>query len=165
MTEARTPPPQLHDEAARQIVMHRVYCRDASLEVPLAPQIFNREWKPKVDVQVGTQIDSLGNDAYQVTLALTVTAKIEEDVAYLVEVKQAGIFVVTGFAQEAELRAVLGAYCPNAVFPFAREAVADLIQRSGFPQLLLQPINFDALYAQHLVQNRNDETQSPIILN
>lgn len=149
----------------RQVMMHRIYCRDASLEIPHAPQVFNQAWTPQVDVQVGTQIDSLGNDLYNVTLTLTVTAKSGEDVAYLVEVKQAGIFAVFGFANDAETQAVLGVYCPNAIFPFAREVVADLIQRASFPQLLLQPINFEVLYAQHLAQNDAGAPQSRIVLN
>lgn len=134
----------------RQVTLQRIYCRDASLEVPQAPQVFNRQWSPKVDVTANTNIDGLGNDFYQITLSVTVTAKLEEDTAYLVEVHQAGIFQLVGFTDPAETQAVLGAYCPNVVFPFARESVSDLIQRAGFPQLLLQPINFEALYTQHL---------------
>ncbi|HEU0198609.1 MAG TPA: protein-export chaperone SecB [Nevskiaceae bacterium] len=156
-----------------QVLMQRIYCRDASLEVPFAPQIFNqKEWAPKVDVQVGTEVTSLGNDFHQVSLNLTVTAKTGDDdkVAYLVEIKQAGLFLLTGFSDPQQLQAVLGAFCPNTIFPFARETVSDLVQRAGFPQLLLQPINFEALYAQHLSeiqgqQAANGAAPTPATLN
>ncbi|TAM11842.1 MAG: protein-export chaperone SecB [Nevskiaceae bacterium] len=144
-----------HDNAPEpQVVLHRIYCRDASLEVPHAPQIFNQQkWDPNIDLQVGTEASAIGNDFQQVTLILTVTAKVEnEQVAYLAEVKQAGLFVVSGFPDEAQMNAVLGTYCPTVIFPFARETVADLVQRAGFPQLLLAPINFQAAYAQHVAQ-------------
>lgn len=139
-------------ENARQVLLQKIYVKDASLEVPLAPQVFTRQWQPQVDVQVNTQVTGLGDNAYSVVLSATVTAKLGSDVGFLVEVHQAGIFTVAGFPDQGELGAVLGGYCPGLLFPFAREAVADLVQRAGFPQLLLQPINFEALYLEH--QNR-----------
>lgn len=151
-------------ESEPQVLMQRIYCRDASLEVPFAPEIFNlKEWSPKVDVQVSTEVSTLGNQFHQVTLALTVTAKIGDDakVAYLVEVKQAGLFMLTGFSKDpTQMQAVLGAYCPNALFPFARETVSTLVERAGFPQLLLQPINFGALYTQQLAQGTPAQEKS-----
>ena len=138
---------------ARQILLQRIYLKDASLEVPLAPQVFARQWNPNLDVQVGSGASALGNDLYQVLLTVTATAKLGEDVGFLAEVHQAGIFQVTGFT-EGEMPALLSAYCPNLVFPFAREAVAELVQRAGFPPLLLQPINFDALFAEHVARAR-----------
>ncbi|TXH04742.1 MAG: protein-export chaperone SecB [Nevskiaceae bacterium] len=137
-----------NNPADRQVLLQKIYLKDASLEVPLAPQVFTRQWQPQLDVQVNTQVAPLGNDAYNMVLSVTVTAKLGEDVGFLVEVHQAGVFTIAGFA-EAELGTVLGGYCPGLLFPFAREAVADLVQRGGFPQLLLQPINFDALYLEH----------------
>ena len=134
---------------ARQVLLQKIYLKDASLEVPLAPQVFTRQWQPELDVQVNTQVAALGDNAYNMILSVTVTAKLDADVGFLVEVHQAGIFTITGFAEQSELGAVLGGYCPTLLFPFAREAVADLVQRGGFPQLLLQPINFDALYLEH----------------
>ena len=133
----------------RQVLLQKIYLKDASVEVPQAPQIFTRQWQPQIDVQVNTAINALAADNWQVLLSLTVTAKLGDDAAFLVEVHQAGIFAVTGFASPQEQQAVLAGYCAGVVFPFAREAVADLVQRAGFPQLLLQPINFDALYAEH----------------
>ena len=148
---------QANQAAGRQVVLQKMYVKDASLEVPLAPQIFTRQWQPETDVQVNTQYTNLGENNHQVLLSVTVTAKAGADVGFLVEVHQAGIFTITGF-DETELGAVLGGYAPGLLFPFAREAVADLVQRAGFPQLLLQPINFDALYLEH--QQRNQAAQA-----
>lgn len=145
--------------AGRQVLLQKIYVKDASLEVPMAPQVFARQWQPQLDVQVNTELKTVDADTFQVVLAVTVTAKLGADVAFLVETHQAGIFTVRGFASEDERRAVLGGYCPGLIFPFARETVADLVQRAGFPQLLLQPINFEALYLEHL--NRQREAQAP----
>jgi len=144
--------------AGRQVVLQKIYVKDASLEVPLAPQVFSRKWQPQLDVQVNTELKPLDGDVFQVLLMVTVTAKLDDDIAFLVEAKQAGIFVVRGFPSEDERRAVLGGYCPGLIFPFARETVADLVQRAGFPQLLLQPINFEALYLEHLNRQREQST-------
>jgi preprotein translocase subunit SecB len=138
----------------RQVLLQRIYLKDASVEVPLAPQIFTRQWTPQMDVQVGTTTTPLGNDLHQVMLTVTVTAKQGEETGFLVEVHQAGIFQVTGFVNEIEIQAILAGYCPGVIFPFAREAVADLVQRGGFPPVLLQPINFEAVYAEHLARSR-----------
>jgi preprotein translocase subunit SecB len=142
----------------RQVLLQRIYLKDASVEVPLAPQVFTRPMNPQLDVQVGTATTELGEGVHQVMLTVTVTAKLGEETGFLVEVHQAGIFQVIGFGGEGELQAVLAAYCPGVIFPFAREAVADLIQRTGFPPVLLQPINFDALYAEHLARARQQGT-------
>jgi preprotein translocase subunit SecB len=139
---------------ARQVLLQKFYLRDASVEAPLAPQIFSRPWQPQVDVNVGTNVQSLGDDQFHLVLTVTVTAKLGADVAFLVEVQQAGVFVVRGFPSEPERAAVLAGYCPSLLFPFAREAVSDFVQKAGFPQLLLQPINFEALFIEHLNRAR-----------
>jgi len=156
MSDIETPeaPAAGTDSQQRQVLLQKIYVKDASLEVPLAPQIFTRQWQPQMDVQVNTEAKPLEGDALQVMLSVTVTAKIGEDVAFLVEVHQAGIFSVRGFVQNEERAAVAAAYCPNLLFPFVRETIADMVQRAGFPQLLLQPINFDALYLEHLQRAR-----------
>lgn len=142
----------------RQVLLQKIYLKDASVEVPQAPQVFTRPWQPQMDVQVNTNIAAIGDDSWQVTLGLTVTAKLGNDVGFLVEVQQAGIFSVTGFSDGAERQALLAGYCPGLIFPFAREAIADLVQRAGFPQLLLQPINFEALYAEHQARAKAEGT-------
>jgi len=137
---------------ARQVVLQKIYVKDASLEIPLAPQVFTKAWQPQIDVQVTTSLLSLNADQHQVMLQLTVTAKLEQEVAFLVEVHQAGIFLLKGIA-EAERHRVLGADCPGILFPFVRETVSDLVSRGGFPQLLLQPVDFAALYQEHASRN------------
>ena len=139
--------------APRQVVLQKVYIKDASLENPLAPQVFTRSWQPQLDVQVASSLQSLNADQHQVLLTVTVTARLEQDVAFLAEVHQAGIFLVQGVADDAERRRVLGTECLSILFPFAREAVAELVQRGGFPQLLLQPIDFTTLYEEHVRRN------------
>jgi preprotein translocase subunit SecB len=134
----------------RQIVLQKIYVKDASLEIPLAPQVFTRAWTPQLDVQVGTSLQPLTSDQHQVLLHVTVTAKLGEEVAFLAEVQQCGIFLLRGMGDNAERQRVLGSECPTILFPFAREAVAELVARGGFPQLLLQPIDFAALYQEHL---------------
>ena len=151
-TPATTPPAST---GSRQVLLQKFYLRDASVEAPLAPQIFSRPWQPQVDVNVATNVQSLGDDQFHLVLTITVTAKLGSDVAFLVEVQQAGVFVVRDFPEEAERAAVLAGYCPSLLFPFAREAVADFVQKAGFPQLLLQPINFEALFIEHLNRARN----------
>jgi preprotein translocase subunit SecB len=136
-------------EAVKQLILQKIFLKDASLEVPLAPQVFTRAWQPQIDVQVGTSLQALSADQHQVLLSVTVTAKLAQEVAFLAEVHQAGIFQLKGFDDQDERQKVLATDGPDALFPFAREALADLIQRGGFPQILLQPVNFEALYQEH----------------
>jgi preprotein translocase subunit SecB len=133
----------------KQLIVQKVYVKDASLEVPLAPQVFTRQWQPQLDVQVTSGMQTLNPEQHHVVLSVTVTAKLEQDVAFLAEVQQAGVFLVKGFADETERKRVLGTECLAILFPFARETVAELVQRGGFPQLLLQPVDFGALYDEH----------------
>jgi preprotein translocase subunit SecB len=137
---------------AQQFAVQKIYLKDVSFESPNAPQVFSdAEWKPEINVQINSSNVSLGGDMYEVVLNITVTAQGAGKTAFLAEVKQAGIFAISGFADE-NLAGMLGAYCPETLFPFAREALAELIAKGGFPQLLLAPVNFNALYSQHLQQ-------------
>lgn len=154
MTE-ETPNPADKPQAApsadaRQVALQKIYVKDVSMEVPQAPQVFTREWKPKIDVELDTQASRVNEQIHEVTVRITMKARLGDDIAYLAEVEQAGLFAMSGFQDDAEFRAVLGAYCPNILFPFIREAMSDLVQRSGFPPYLLQPINFEAIYRQRL---------------
>lgn len=144
----------------RQVLLQKIYLKDASVEVPLAPQVFTRQWQPEVDVQVNTGVTGLNGDNCQVLLKLTITAKLGADTAFLVEVQQAGIFAISGFDDDQEKQAVLGGYCANVLFPYAREAVSDLVQRAGFPQFLMQPINFEGLYAEHQARAKMQAPQA-----
>ena len=143
----------------RQVSVQKIYLLDASVEVPKAPEIFTKQWKPEVDVQLGTSTKQLAETTHQVQIKVTVTAKLEDTVAYLVETEYAGIFDIKGIDDKEQLKAVLGGYCPGLIFPFLREGASDLVQRAGFPQFLLQPVNFDALYQQHVAkQSESEET-------
>lgn len=125
----------------------KLYVKDVSFESPGAPQIFTRQWQPGIELQLHTDAMRFSPADYEVTLTGTVTAKADADeTAFLAEVQVAGIFAVTGLTEE-ELAPVLAIYCPSILFPFVREVVADLSVRGGFPQVVLAPVNFDALYA------------------
>ncbi len=137
--------------------IQKIYLKDVSFESPNAPSVFQIQWKPETNLQVGVQHTKLGDDVYEVVLNLTATVKVEEQTAFLTEVQQAGIFTLAGF-EEGALGHLLGAYCPNLLFPYAREAISDLTTKGGFPPLLLAPINFDALYAQN--QSNSDSAEA-----
>lgn len=139
-------------EAPAQLFkIQRVYLKDVSYESPQSPKVFvgGITWQPNVSLHLNTESSKLDNDMYEVVLTVTATVKLGEEVAYLTEIKQAGLFLIKGF-EPARLGPMLGSFCPNLLFPFAREEIASLVQKGGFPQLLLDPVNFDALYAQHL---------------
>ena len=136
--------------------LHRVYLKDASFECPGAPEVFAQDWNPDVNVSLNSAARQLGESSeYEVEITVTVTAKSEdgERTFYLTEVKQAGIFTLQNIEGE-ERDQLLGAYCPNLLFPYAREAISDLVSKGSFPQMVLQPINFDALYQQQREQQQ-----------
>lgn len=141
----------------QQFKIHRIYLKDVSYESPQTPGVFvnNTSWQPNVSLHINTESAKLENDMFESVLTITVTVKLGEDTAYLIELKQAGLFQISGF-EEDRLGPMLGSFCPNLLFPFAREAIASLVQKGGFPQLLLDPVNFDALYAQHVQQTRQN---------
>jgi len=132
----------------RQFQLLRIFTKDVSFESPNAPEIFRSTWQPKHELNLNTKVNKLDEESYEVILSVTATTKVEDKTAFIVEVHQAGIFGVKGFP-ETELGPLLAAYCPNLLFPFAREVVSDLVTKGSFPQLVLQPVNFDALFAQH----------------
>src|SRR5690348_949683 len=139
----------------RQLALQKIYVRDASFEVPNAPAVYQEEGQPQVQLNLSHKAGQIGEGAFEVVLTLTVTCTLNERTAYLAEVQQAGIFAALGFEQE-EIGAILGSYCPNVLFPYARQIVSDLVQNGGFPPLLLQPINFDAPYAEQMQRAGGD---------
>jgi len=140
--------------AQQQFSIQKIFIKDVSFESPNAPAVFTEgEWKPEVNVQINTEAKTLNEGMHEVTLTVTVTAKQLEKTAFLVEVKQSGIFQMVGFDQE-QMGGMLGAYCPETLFPYAREAISDLVTKGGFPQMLLSPVNFNALYMQHQQQQQ-----------
>ena len=129
-------------------VLQRIYVKDMSFESPKAPDAFLQQWKPQINLEINTNNKRIGDDNFEVTLSVTVTAKNqEEEVLYLVEVQQAGIFTISGMDDEA-LGQTLASFCPNVLFPYAREAVDNIVVKGSFPALMLAPVNFDAIYAQ-----------------
>ncbi|AQA17471.1 protein-export chaperone SecB [Halioglobus japonicus] len=140
------------EQVQPQFQMQRIYTKDISFESPSTPEVFRKPWQPKVNVDLNTKSDKVDDEGnFEVVLSITVTTKIEEETAFLVEVQQAGIFNIQGFEGE-ELRRVLGTASPNILFPYAREAIDTLCVKGGFPPVMLAPVNFDALYQQALAQ-------------
>jgi preprotein translocase subunit SecB len=144
----------------QEFALQKFYLKDVSLEAPRSPKVFTVDWKPDTNVQLNSQARALDDQGmYEVELTITVTTQSQGETAYLVEVKQGGVFLVRGFP-EAQLNHLLAAYCPNTLFPFAREVISDLVIKGGFPQLLLAPVNFDLLYAQQLQQRQQEGGES-----
>jgi len=133
--------------------IEKIYVKDASLEAPNAPQIFLQQTQPKVSIELQNRATMIDQGVFEAVVTVTVTSKIDDKVAFLVEVAQAGIFRVMNVPEE-NISAILGIACPNILYPYAREAVSDLVTRGGFPPVLLNPINFEALYAQQLQQQQ-----------
>jgi len=140
---------QANNETEQKFAINKIFIKDVSFESPNSPEQFTVDWKPESNLELNTNGRPLEKNVYEVNLALTVTVKNNEQIAYLVEIQQCGIFSISGF-NENDLSHMLGSFCPNILFPYAREAVSDLVTRGGFPQMLLAPVNFDALYAQHI---------------
>ena len=144
-------------EQQPQFSIQKIYVKDISFETPNSPGAFMEEWKPGVNLDLNTNAQSIADDSYEVVLSITATVKNNDKTAYLIEVQQAGVFNIAGFAEQ-DLGGMLGSFCPNILFPYAREVVSDIVTRGGFPQMVLAPINFDALYEQHL-QQQNAQTE------
>lgn len=142
-----------------QFTIQRIYTKDVSFETPNSPAIFQKEWTPEVKLDMDTRSNKLDEGIYEVVMALTVTASIGEETAFLCEIQQAGIFQIAEL-EELQMAHMLGAFCPNILFPYAREAVASLVNRGTFPQLNLAPVNFDALFAQYM-QQRAAQAEQP----
>ncbi|HFE32247.1 MAG TPA: protein-export chaperone SecB [Gammaproteobacteria bacterium] len=144
------------DQPQQQFALQKIYLKDLSFETPNSPAIFTEQWEPAINVELQSSGKPLGENVHDVVLTVTVTAKLGDKTAYLVEVQQAGVFTVAGFSDE-ERAQMLGSYCPNILFPYAREAISDLVAKGGFPQMLLGPVNFDAMYAEHLQRQQQGQ--------
>ncbi len=134
--------------------IQRLYLKDVSFETPHSPAIFREEWQPNVDFELQILHQKLNDDAYEVVIAGTATATVNKKVAFLAEVKQAGIFTLKNLPEE-QIPLLLNIVCPNILFPYFRETISSLTVRGTFPQLTLDPINFEALYQQRLAQEQN----------
>jgi len=147
------------DENEKRISISKVYLKDFSFESPQAPGVFRgTDWKPQTNLNLRSAHHDVEEGVHEVVLTLTVDAKDGDTTLFLVEIQQAGIFEIAGYEQE-ELSAIVGSFCPNILFPYAREAIASVIQKGGFPEFVLQPINFDALYMQSRQQAAQQEAE------
>lgn len=136
-----------------QFIIQRIYTKDVSFESPNSPDIFAQDWKPDTNLQLNTNVNPLDDNNYEVELIITVTVKSNDKTAFLVEVNQAGVFYISGYDKDYKSH-LLASYCPTSLFPYSREAIASLVSKGGFPELHLSPINFDALYAQRLEEQK-----------
>ncbi len=150
MSEASVSEPPV-SSPEMQFSIQRIYLKDCSFETPNSPDVFRIDWQPRVDFELQILHNELQTGVYEVIVAGTVTAKLEEKVAFLAEVKQAGVFTVQNIPAE-QIPVILNVVAPNVLFPYFREAVSNLTVRGSFPQLSLDPINFEALYAQRIQQ-------------
>jgi preprotein translocase subunit SecB len=141
--EQPTPAPQ------KQLLLQKIYIKDLSFESPKAPLVFTTNVSPQTQLNVRSSAQQVAPDTQEVTLTITVEAKDKDSTLFLAEVAQSGIFLIQGYSAE-EQSILIGSFCPNTLYPFAREAISELVGKGGFPPLLLQPLNFDAIYAQAL---------------
>lgn len=144
---AQAPQPQFN--------IRRIYLKDLSFESPRAPQIFESNAQPQIDLQLGAGAAQVGENLHEVVVNVTATVRSGEDTVFLVEVQQAGLFHIEGVPAE-QMGWVLGVTCPNVLFPYARQVVSDATTAGGFPPLLLAPVNFEALYQQHVQRQQAD---------
>jgi len=141
-----------------QFMIQRVYMKDMSFETKDSPAVFREKWEPELNLDLDTSRTELEKDVYEVVLHITATVKNNNTTAFLVEIKQAGIFTIKG-APKDQLDHLLGSYCPNILFPYAREAITSEVVRGSFPQLVLAPVNFDALYMQQMEEQKKGSNE------
>ena len=135
----------------KQFAIQKLFIKDISFESPNSPLVFTEKWEPTVDINLSSSANKAPQDLFEVAITVTVTVKNSDKTAYLVEATQVGIFGVKNFPDQ-EMGPLLGSFCPSVLFPYLREVVSDVVTKGGFPPMLLNPVNFDALYAQHVQQ-------------
>lgn len=146
-------------ENDQKFEIQKIFIKDASFESPNAPDVFRENWQPKTDIHLTANNTKISDELYEVTLNVTVTSSQNERTAFLVEIKQSGVFLISNFPEE-QRNHLIGSYCPHTLFPYAREAISDLVTKGGFPPLLLSPVNFDALYQQQLAKLKEQQEGS-----
>jgi preprotein translocase subunit SecB len=161
MADENTAGAQPAAQNAQEVMLQNLYVKDASFEAPNGPNIPADQWNPQFGLNMNTSGATVAPDMHEVVLTITLEAKIADKVAYLVEVKQAGLFLIRGYDAD-QTRQIIGAFCPNVLFPYARQSVSDLILRGGFPPFLLPPVNFDALFQQSMAQQAAQQQQSAV---
>ncbi len=160
MTEENKEVAAATEEKQAVLQIQRIYVKDVSFEAPNLPHIFNQEWKPNLKFDLNTQATQLGEDLYEVCLNISIETTLEDsnDVAFICEVKQAGIFTISGL-EDMQMAHCLTSQCPNMLFPYARELVSNLVNRGTFPALNLAPVNFDALFVEFLKRQEQEESE------
>lgn len=153
-----------NEAAAEQqavLQIQRIYAKDVSFEAPNLPHIFQQEWKPKLGFDLSTETTQIGEDLYEVVLNISVETTLEDsgDVAFICEVKQAGVFTISGL-DDMQMAHCLTSQCPNMLFPYARELVSNLVNRGTFPALNLSPVNFDALFVEYMNRQQAEAAQA-----
>lgn len=151
---------QPQSSTGKQILLQKIYVKDLSFESPKAPQVFQSGGSPQTQLNIRTSNRDIGEGNVEVTLTLTVESKDNEDTVFIIELSQSGVFYVQGYSDD-ERAMLVGSFCPSTLYPFAREVVSDVAAKGGFPQLLLQPINFDALYAQAVREREGQGAAGP----
>ena len=136
-----------------QFAIQRIYTKDVSFETNNVPEIFTKQWQPDMNLELNSSSQILNEGVYEVALRVTVTVKQQEEIVYICEVTQAGIFSLIGFDQHC-----VGSYCPNILFPYAREVISSLVNKGSFPQVNLEPVNFEALYMNYIQQQAEAES-------
>lgn len=143
-------------ETNPQFEIQRIYVKDLSFEAPNTPHTFVEDWKPEVQLNLETKSNKVQDNVHEVVLSVTANVTTSKKAAFVVEVQQAGIFLLQGIPAD-QIHQMLGSFCPSILFPYAREVISDVVVRGGFPQLILAPVNFDALYAQHMEEKKGDK--------
>lgn len=146
-------PAEIQAGSDKQLLLQKIYIKDMSFESPKAPEVFASNAQASTQLNIGSKNRKLDDDHFEVSLTLTIESKHQDETLFLIEIVQSGIFTIRGYTDQ-ECQALLGSFCPGTIYPFAREAVAEIASKGGFPQLLLQPINFDAVYAQALQERQ-----------
>jgi preprotein translocase subunit SecB len=141
-----------------EFAIQRIYLRDLSFEMPNVPEVFRTEWTPEVNMDLNTSWNKLEEDVYEAVLRATVSVKLKEKVAFLIEAQYAGIFTIKHFSKD-QMGSMLGSYCPTVLFPYVREVISETISRASMPPLYLAPINFDALYQQQMAKEKEKEKE------
>lgn len=147
-------------ETKVNFTVHNIYVKDISFEAPNSPKVFTLDWKPKLEFEIQMGRTSLEETLYEVAMSITVTVAVEKTegtdadkmTAFLVEVKQAGIFMLEGVSDPQQIDYILSTAAPTILFPYARQVISNLVTQGGFPQLVVPPMNFDAMYQQHLAE-------------
>ena len=144
------------DQEQARFALQRIYTKDVSFETPNSPQIFQEQGQLEMSLNLSQRLQELGEDMYEIALTVTVTGTLSEKTAYLCEVQQAGIFQISG-VEENQRAAMINVLCPNTLYPYARATVTQLVAGAGFPPVVLQPINFEQMYAQRLQEQQGDD--------